>query len=166
MKGEFFFPQGTIGEAAHIHNEGMRIWREGRLDEALTYFLKALSLKEQVGNLSAAASSIHMIGVVYAQKKDWLNATRYMLRSLEIDADDRHSQGVAKSLNDIAAMCGERGEPDAKIATVELGNLLLAHFRHEIRLEQETAFDLCERLPKDLKEGVYDAITRLMGWNH
>lgn len=159
-----FFPQGIVGEAAHIHNEGMRVWREGRLDEALTYFLRALTLKEQAGNLSAAASSIHMIGVVYAQKEDWENATRYLLRSLDIDAEDRHLQGVAKSLNDIAVMCGERGQAEARLSLVELGNLLLAHDRGEIRLNDTTASRLCDELPEVLNVGVLTALTRLMGW--
>lgn len=157
------FPQGSVGEAAFIHNEGMRIWREGRLDEALTYFLRALSLKEKTSDLAAAASSIHMIGVVYAQKKDWVNATRYFLRSLAIDAADRHGMGVAKSLNDIATMCGQRGDADAKNDIVDLGNRLLVHLRGGPKLNQETAFSLCAWLPVALKDGVYDAVTRVLG---
>lgn len=164
MTDDVFFPQGVVGQAAYIHNEEMRVWREGRLDEALKYFLKALTLKEQAGNLSAAASSIHMIGVVYAQKEDWENAARYFLRSLEIDADGRHHQGVAKSLNDIAVMCGERGQTDARTALVDLGNRLLAHERGQARLDEATATRLCEKLPQILNVGVFAALERLMGW--
>jgi len=164
MTDQFIFPQGSIGQAAHIHNEGMRVWREGRLDEALTYFLKALTLKEQAGNLSAAASSIHMIGVIYAQKRDWENATRYFLRSLDIDADDRHPQGVAKSLNDIAVMCGQRGQVEARAALVELGNRLLAHNRGQTEFDEVTATELCSQLPQVLDIGVLAAMKRLMRW--
>lgn len=162
MSPEFWFPQGAVGEASQIHNEGMRVWREGRLDEALRYFLKALSLKEKVGNLSAAASTIHMIGVVHAQKKDWVNAARYMLRSLEIDAGDRHFVGVAKSMNDIATMCSEKGDGDARAILVGIGNILLDYTRGTANLDGQELLQLCDRLPPDLKEGVRAALNRLL----
>lgn len=158
------FPQGIVGEVAYTHNEGMRIWRAGRIDEALTFFLKALALKEKASDLSAAASSIHMIGVIYAQKKDWVNATRYFLRSLSIDADDSHGIGVAKSLNDIATMCGQRGDKKAKDDIVALGNLLVVQLQGGPKLDQATANALCQNLPDDLRDGITDAMRRLMGW--
>lgn len=153
-----------FAKAAHIHNKGMRAWRDGHIEEALKYFQKALALKEEIGNVSAAASTIHMIGVIYAQKKDWKNATRYLLRSLEIDADDRHYEGVAISLNDIATMCGERGEVEAKSALFELGNLILKHKRGEVQLNQEIAKKLWEKAPSDLRGDIQKAVHRLMRW--
>jgi tetratricopeptide (TPR) repeat protein len=158
------FPQGPVGEAAYIHNQGMRIWRAGRLDEALAYFLRALALKEKSSDLAAAASSIHMIGVVYAQKKDWENATRYFLRSLAIDAGDRHGVGVAKSLNDIATMCGQRGDDDARRDIVGLGNALLGHLRGGPGLDQKSTLSVCKRLPADLRDSIYDAVRQVMRW--
>jgi tetratricopeptide (TPR) repeat protein len=153
-----------FAKATYIHNLGMQEWRAGRLEEALGHFKRALALKEEISNVSAAASTIHMIGVIYAQKKDWENATRYLLRSLEIDADDRHYDGVAISLNDIAVMCSNRGETEAKTALVELGNLILKHKRGEAQLNKETAMKFWEKAPSDLREGIQKAVHRLMRW--
>ncbi len=58
-----FVPQGLAGQAAAVHQQGMALWRAGRLDEALPCFQQALALKEQLGDLAAAASSIHMRNV-------------------------------------------------------------------------------------------------------
>lgn len=157
----FFDPSS---KAAYVHNLGMQAWRAGRLDEALEHFKKALALKEEISNVSAAASTIHMIGIVYAQKKDWENATRYLLRSLEIDADDRHYDGVAASLNDIAVMCSKRGETEAEPDLVELGNLILKHKGGEVQLNQEIAKKLWEKAPPDLRCGIQTAVHRLMRW--
>lgn len=157
----FFDPSS---KAAYVHNQGMQAWRADRIDEALEHFKKALALKEEIDNVSAAASTIHMIGIIYAQKKEWENATRCLLRSLEIDADDRHYDGVAASLNDIAVMCSKRGETEAEPALVELGNLILKHKRGEIPLTQETAKKLWEKAPHDLKGGIQKAVHRLMRW--
>jgi tetratricopeptide (TPR) repeat protein len=153
-----------LAKAAYVHNQGMQSWRDGHLDKALEHFIKALNLKKEIDDESAAASTIHMIGVVYAYKKDWENATRYLLRSLEIDADDRHYDGVAASLNDISVMCGKRGEAEAESALLELANLILKYRRGEVIIDQEASKKLWEKAPPGLKDGIQKAVYRLMGW--
>lgn len=148
-------------KASVVHQEGMDLWRAGQLDQALERFQEALRMKERIANRSASASSIHMIGVVYAQKRDWANATRFMLMSLEIDAEDGHDDGVAKSLNDIATMMGSRGDEAAKQRLVQLGNRLIAHFGRGPRLELNEVFSLCDGLPGDLAT-VKTAVTQLL----
>lgn len=152
-----------IAEASWVHQLGMQEWRAGRIDEALKHFEKALGLKRKIANTSSEASTLHMVGIIYAQKEDWDNATRYLLWSLKIDAEDRHYDGVAISLHDIAVMCGKRGDIVAK-ALDELANLILGYKRGEAELNRETAMRLLENAPVDLKEGIQEAVQILMRW--
>lgn len=168
MKSFFFFRgHKDSNKAAYLHNEGMRVWREkglDGLDEALGYFKKALELKEKLQDLAAAASSIHMIGVVYAQKHDWENARRYFLKSLEIDAGDRHNEGVIRSINDLATMSGKMGDGRTEDALLDLGNRIIFHFSNRVKLDQQTAFRLCRSLPANLAPALEKAVKQLMGW--
>ena|SRR6266496_2309547 len=103
-----------------------------------------------------------MIGVVYAQQRDWDNASRYFLKSLEIDADDRHDDGVARSLNDIAKMCSDRGLIQARAALVQLGNAVIAHFAGRTGLDVQSVDQCCRDLPPELGPGVAAAVKHLL----
>ncbi|MBK9247036.1 MAG: tetratricopeptide repeat protein [Ignavibacteria bacterium] len=74
----------------------------GNYHQALEYFLAALELSNQTGDMPGRANALGCIGLVYWNFSDYSRALDYLYKALEIDEQLQRKKDIAKHLGHIA----------------------------------------------------------------
>jgi tetratricopeptide (TPR) repeat protein len=93
-----------------IHNLGILLRLRGDYQAALHQYEKSLKIKEELGDLTGAASSLHQIGMIHQLRGDFPEALEQYEKSLKIEKKLGNRAGVAISLHEIGIIhhnCGE-----------------------------------------------------------
>jgi serine phosphatase RsbU (regulator of sigma subunit) len=88
-------------ESAAVNNIGYVYQSQGDIPNALTYYHKALSIQEEIGDKKGIAYSLNNIGYIYKDQGDIPNALTYFHKSLTIQEEIGDKKGIAISLNNI-----------------------------------------------------------------
>lgn len=88
--------------AAKIHHALASLhFHQGNYHSAIDQNMKALSLRRQLGDKDAIASSLGNMGLVYKNQGNYTKALEYYFKSLKIKDEIGHKQGVAISFGNI-----------------------------------------------------------------
>jgi tetratricopeptide (TPR) repeat protein len=87
---------------AYVHDE------RGEYKEALEFYLKALAIQEEIGDLSGQATSLNNLGYFYKYKGDIDKALEYYHQSLEIRKEIGKVEPIANSLNNLAVIYNDQ----------------------------------------------------------
>jgi len=100
----FFAPD----EATTLHNMGVEYYHQGKYEEALQYYLRALEIRENKLGVDHpdVAGTLNNIGVVYYNQGKYEEALQYYLRDLEISEKKLgvDHPDVATTLNNIGVV--------------------------------------------------------------
>jgi tetratricopeptide (TPR) repeat protein/class 3 adenylate cyclase len=130
------------------HQKGREYEKLDAIDEALRCFSEAARYKRNIATEASLGNSLHMIGVIYAKRHDWVNAERHFLESLWIDAQETNLEGVKRSVHDFGTLSINQGNRNE-------GDLLHASTRALIEWETDrdpdgvsTVLEALEKLPE------------------
>jgi tetratricopeptide (TPR) repeat protein/peroxiredoxin len=135
---------GTLANS--WNNLGLLDAREGRTDEAVSYFQKALKLSPD------HRIALDNLGSVYRQQKRWDDARKTYERALEVnsnDADANYGLGMVFAQNDDTARAFDSLQKALKLRPVypeALNNLGILYLHTHRRDEAVASFQECIRL--------------------
>ena len=75
-----------LAEAERLYGQALKLYGEGRYDEAIRLSERALSIRERLLGLFdlRVAESLHNLGMLYREKGDYVRAEPLYLRALSI----------------------------------------------------------------------------------
>ncbi len=98
--------------AITYHQLGTVAQERSQLDEAERSYVKALDIKEDLGDRPGMAITYHQLGIV-AQERGLLDdAERWYLKSLEIEEGLGHQPGMANTYHQLGMVAQERSQLD------------------------------------------------------
>lgn len=110
-----------LGEAERLHSQALKLYGEGRYDEAVTLSARALSIRERL--LSRfdlrVAESLHNLGMLYREKGDYARAEPLYQRALtirerELAADDARIASTLSHLGQLNRLKGDYAQAEAQ----------------------------------------------------
>lgn len=91
-------------------NTGYFIHEKGELGRSLSYHLKSLKLRQDIGDKKGLANSLNSIGLIYGERGDVKTELDYFGRSLKIQEEIGDKEGAANSLSNIGVICLNQGD--------------------------------------------------------
>ncbi len=88
-------------EADRLFQLGIEKSQNGKIQEAIRYWQKALSIYQQTGNKLELAKVLSELGIAYFSQGKYQNAKEYHQQSLAIARDIGYREGEATSLNNL-----------------------------------------------------------------
>ncbi|MES2512916.1 MAG: tetratricopeptide repeat protein [Bacteroidota bacterium] len=96
--------------ASALNNIGFLAQNQGDIPKALTYYLKSLTIEEEIKNKKGIAYSLNNIGSIYKDQGDISKGLEYYHRSLKIREEIGDKKGVANALNNIGIIHKNQGD--------------------------------------------------------
>jgi len=96
-------------KALMLKSLGISSYYSGNMDIALDYYLKSISIYEQIDDLEGQANCLNNIGLIYEEWADFKKASDYYKQSYEIEFQLENSEGMAISLIQIGNVGFHRG---------------------------------------------------------
>lgn len=87
--------------ASALNTQGASFYFKSDYDSAIHYFIKCLSIKEEMFDKQGVAAVSSNIGLLYFEQGNFASAIEYHTRSLRIDEEMDDKLGIASSLNNI-----------------------------------------------------------------
>lgn len=86
-----------------VNNLAIAFAEQGKLDDALEMFKRVSNLtKGQKSKISAHASALMNIGLVYKEKKEYKKALDYYQQSYKVSLDNNYPEGIVKNMQNIS----------------------------------------------------------------
>ncbi|WP_304064339.1 tetratricopeptide repeat-containing sensor histidine kinase [Pedobacter glucosidilyticus] len=86
-----------------VNNMAIAFAEQGKLDDALEMFKRVSNLtKGQKSKISAHASALMNIGLVYKEKKEYKKALDYYQQSYKVSLDNNYPEGILKNMQNIS----------------------------------------------------------------
>lgn len=98
LASQFHFKKGM---ALCLGKMGVVYYNQGEYEKALVYYLYALKINEEVGNLNGVSDNLCNIGTVYRTQKKYEKALEYQFRALEMDKPSGNKYAIASDLTNI-----------------------------------------------------------------
>ena len=102
-------PERSREAAAFLHQLGIVAQERGSYEEALDWYRKSLSIKEELGDRSGMASSYHQLGRVAQERGSYEEALDWYRKSLSIEEELGNRSGMASSYHQLGRVAQERG---------------------------------------------------------
>ncbi len=129
---------GDYNQASYYYNKAATtFWVNGFTNDAVSNFLKAVSMNEKIGNLNAIKTIYNNIGMVYTDVEDYSNALIYFEKSLSICKTLGRKPDITATLINIANIQSETGKYESAAKTIEEANNL-ARELNDIKLIRNT----------------------------
>jgi signal transduction histidine kinase/Tfp pilus assembly protein PilF len=109
--------RSTISEC--YGNIGLCYYKMDRYDEAIAWFLKALELQREMGDLESVASTLNNIGLNYKIRGNYDKAIEYYEQTIRIDEELGNGNEIAKTFNNIGMVYRMWGKYDRAIKYFE-----------------------------------------------
>ncbi len=93
-----------------LNSKGYFCENQGRVNEALKYYVRSLKIREEVGDKNGIATSLNSIGLIYYNRGQINEALNYYVRSLKIKEEFGDKKGVSNSLSSIASIYEKLGQ--------------------------------------------------------
>lgn len=116
---------GLIERAESLKEEGLRLYRLGDYEVALSLFMEAEGLFAEAGDLRGQGESLNNLGVIHLQAQRWAEAQEAFERAKEkfISAED--NLGRAQTLGNLGELFRRRGQREEAVGSLkEAANLL------------------------------------------
>lgn len=123
-------PEHSEWASAFMHQLGLISEGRGNYGQAVSWYQKALSVSEELGNLPGMAVSYHQLGSVAEKRGDYDQAVSWYQKSLHIEENFRNRAGMAVSYHQLGNVVFLRGNYDQAVSwykrslhiSEELGN--------------------------------------------
>jgi len=96
--------------ATAYYNIGIICKNKGNYEKALDYYLKALSIKEEIGDKKGMAESYINIGIIHTDKGNYEKALDSYLKALSIKKEIGDKNGMAVSFHNIGVIHHNKGD--------------------------------------------------------
>jgi predicted ATPase/DNA-binding SARP family transcriptional activator/Flp pilus assembly protein TadD len=123
-----------IGIAIALDNLGATLRRLGEFDRARALYEESLAVRANAGteNAASAANTLHALGILAREQRDYEEARRRFQESLRIEQTAQDRSGILRSLEDLALLNALDGAPEraarlsgaASVLRESLGELL------------------------------------------
>ncbi|MBC7863723.1 MAG: tetratricopeptide repeat protein [Bacteroidia bacterium] len=90
--------------AKALEHMGTRVYYNGQIPEAISFFTKSLKLKEQAGDKAEIAVTLNSFGQACFELGDISKTLHYFERSLKLREELNEKRGIAESLNNIGTI--------------------------------------------------------------
>jgi len=108
QEGNAYFEDSNFTEAARSFNRlAYLYWNEQNLEDATSYYKKALSINERIGNNNAIAVISGNLGMIYADRRQLKLSIQSFQKSLSIKRKNNDNSGIASDLLNIASVYNE-----------------------------------------------------------
>jgi|GEM_PF-2275377 len=107
-----WLPARSEKAAAFTHHLGILAQNRGSYDEALTWYRKALEIKEELGNRADMASSYHQVGMIAELKGSYDEALTWYRKAMEIFEELGNRSGLASSYVQLGNVARNKGNYD------------------------------------------------------
>ncbi|MGH8964804.1 MAG: tetratricopeptide repeat protein, partial [Actinomycetes bacterium] len=98
--------------AVTYHQLGMVAQQRGHLDEAQQWYLKSLTITEELGDRPGMAISYHQLGMVAQDRGHLDEAQQWYLKSLTIKEELGNQPGMAHTFGQLGLLAEARGHPE------------------------------------------------------
>ncbi len=96
--------------AQTLNTQGVLVCNSGNYANAIDYYTRSLSIREEIGDKIGVANSLNNIGVIYLEQSNYASAIDYFTRSLVIREEIGDKKGIAASLINIGTIYMEQGD--------------------------------------------------------
>ncbi len=97
-------------EGVLMFHKSLIYWRKGDFNPALEFQKKALSIAKKEGDKQGIASTLTMLGTIYAHIGDLDRCLEYLKQGLTVKKELDHKEGIARSLLNIGITYEEKGD--------------------------------------------------------
>jgi tetratricopeptide (TPR) repeat protein len=94
--------------AGVYHQLGMVAQKQRQFEQARQYYLKALKIKEDAGDLYNAADEYHQLGMVAEEQRQFEQARQYYLKALKIVEDAGDSYSASREYHHLGMVAEEQ----------------------------------------------------------
>ncbi len=115
----------SLGLAWSLNNSGLIYWQQQSLDEGLYHFTEANKLFNKLNNSTnptialeskkGSAISYNNIGLMYENKRNYVEAKKYYLLSLKLNRIINNPDGIGLALNNLGASFHAEGNNDSAL---------------------------------------------------
>jgi CHAT domain-containing protein/tetratricopeptide (TPR) repeat protein len=110
-----------LAEAERLHSQALKLYGEGKYDEAISLSERALIIRERrLGRFDLrVAESLHNLGMLYREKGDYVRAEPLYMRALsirerELAADDMRIASTLSHLGQLNRLKGDYAQAEAQ----------------------------------------------------
>ncbi|MFC4531558.1 tetratricopeptide repeat protein [Sphaerisporangium dianthi] len=107
-----WFAEGSREQAAGFHQLGIIAQERGEYDQALEWYGRSLTIKEELGNRAGMATGYHQLGMIAQERGEYDQALEWYRRSLTIKEELGNRAGMAAGYHQLGMIAQERGEYD------------------------------------------------------
>jgi tetratricopeptide (TPR) repeat protein len=100
------------GQASAYHQLGRVAEEQRDFDTSREWYLKALAIKEQQGDLPSAAITYHQLGMIAQDQRDFDTAREWYLKSLAIKEQQGNLHGAASTYHQLGKVAQEQRDFD------------------------------------------------------
>ncbi len=97
-------PDAVKEEAERLHNDGLTLFEQGRVDEGREALLRSLALHEQIGEKPAQAVNLRVLAFIHDGIGERQQALGYYDRALRLMRETANRAGEALTLRDIGVL--------------------------------------------------------------
>ena len=97
-------PETAKAEAERLHNDGLTLFEQGRVDEGREALLRSLALHEQIGEKPAQAVNLRVLAFIHDGIGERQQALGYYDRALRLMRETANRAGEALTLRDIGVL--------------------------------------------------------------
>lgn len=106
-------------ESAFLNGLGLSQLAQGRLDEAVKSYKKALLISQEIGNREEEGRSLNNLGAAYQKLEEWTDALKYAWQAQSIAREEGNQLELCRSLNTMGTIYQSASQWDFAITCHE-----------------------------------------------
>ncbi len=105
----------STGRARSLNVIGVSYFIQNNYEKALEFYLQALTLRENAGDMGGVAALLNNVGMVYRDMKDYVTALSYYFRAKHLNDSLQNRLFLSRNLNNIGSAYEELAAYDSAL---------------------------------------------------